>query len=258
MDRMPNQQRIDLRPTAKAPMRAPTRFSPLVIVLAGLLLIAVSVAGYFYWQYRNSKPGVAETKETKVLVETIGALMLLPEGEDPTLATVTDREKLADQPFFQKSENGDKVLIYSQSGRAILYRPSQKKIVDVTAVNVAPPTNGTAPVAPAETPTAASPSTAPSTISTSIPVALYNGSPENGAATILEKQIKELYPDMTIPVRLNASKQYETSTVVDLTGKNSIIAQAFANLVHGSIGALPAGEKAPANADVLIIIGKKH
>ena len=83
---------------------------PVVFVLTMLLLVALSVAGYFYYQYRHSAEK-ADAKEIEDLAKEIGLMMLLPEGETPTLATVTDKEKLSEQPFFQKSENGDKVLI---------------------------------------------------------------------------------------------------------------------------------------------------
>jgi hypothetical protein len=255
MDRILKSRMDPLSGTALQSRQAPARrFSPVVLILLGALIVAVAVAGYFYYQYRNAKPGVAEAKETKALTETISELMLLPEGEEPTLATVTDRTKLADQPFFQKAENGDKVLIYSNSGRAILFRPSQNKIVDVTAVNTSSPV-GSTPAPSSEVP-AVSQSVATAPASLAIRVALYNGSAEKGAANKLEKQITSLYPDTTFSEKVNAAKEYDGSVVVDLTGKNSVIAQALSNLVKGSIGTLPAGEKTPANADVLIIIGK--
>lgn len=260
-----NQQRtVDIKSNFQP--TSPKRFSVAVPVLLTLLLTAIGTAGYFYWQYRNSQPGVAETKETKALVETISDLMLLPEGEEPTLATVTDREKLADQPFFQKAENGDKVLIYSNSGRAVLYRPSLKKIIDVTAVNIAPPagteqaqtTNVTNQAPAQESQDQARVIRQGESVSLAVRVSIYNGSGQNGAATALEKQIRDLYPGATFPNTTLASAEYERSVVVDLTGNNAIISQAFANLVKGTLGALPAGEKVPAGADVLIILGKNR
>ncbi len=255
-----NQRRaVDLSSTPQGKkLSEPKRTTLVVWVLGILLLTAIGTAGYFYWQYRNSQPGVAETKETKALVETISDLMLLPEGEEPTLATVTDKEKLADQPFFQKAENGDKVLIYSNSGRAVLYRPSLKKIIDVTTVNITPSAGGavTADTVPATNQAKVIQQNEP--VALAVRVAIYNGSGENGAATVLEKKIQDLYPGATFPSIQDATNAQEKSVVVDLTGNNAIISQAFANLVQGSIGVLPVGEKLPTGADILIIIGKAH
>jgi len=41
---------------------------------------------------------------------------------------------LADQGFFKSAENGDKVLIFVNAGKAILYRPTLNKVVDVASV----------------------------------------------------------------------------------------------------------------------------
>ena len=93
---------------------------------------------------------------------------------------MTDREKLADQPFFERAENGDKVLIYSNSGRAILYRPNTQKIVDVTTVNV----NQPKPEIPAEVATTPTEPTVLGETTTedtgAMTVALYNGSKKIG------------------------------------------------------------------------------
>ena len=68
------------------------------------------------------------------IIEVISQLMDLPEGETPTVATVSDKEKLKDQQFFAAAENGDKVLIYSNARKAILYRPSIDRIIEVAPI----------------------------------------------------------------------------------------------------------------------------
>ena len=68
--------------------------------------------------------------ESQSLLATVGKLMILPEGENPTIATVSDLSKLQNQPFFKNAEVGDKVLIYNQSKKAILFRPSTSKIIE--------------------------------------------------------------------------------------------------------------------------------
>jgi hypothetical protein len=80
----------------------------------------------------NSSKGGSEVQQ---LVNTIDRYMQLP-SESPTLATVNDVSKLKGQEFFKNAQNGDKVLIFSQSGRALLYRPSTKKIIEYSKVDL--------------------------------------------------------------------------------------------------------------------------
>lgn len=75
-------------------------------------------------------------KEVENLVAEVGKIIALPQGEVPTIATVTDLEKVKDQAFFANAQNGDKVLIYTNARKAILYRPSEKRIIEVGIVNV--------------------------------------------------------------------------------------------------------------------------
>ena len=61
--------------------------------------------------------------------------MDLPQDETPDLAKVSNKEKLAGQPFFQKSQNGDVVLIYLKAKKAILYRPSTNRVIDMVPLS---------------------------------------------------------------------------------------------------------------------------
>ena len=119
-------------------------FSPRIFfrILSFLVAIAVGGAGIYY--LAKSRPqllglpvGQLQVQaEVDQLVSEVGKLIALPSDEKPTVATVTDVEKLKEQPFFKNAQNGDKVLIYTNAKKAILYRPNEKRIVEVGAVNI--------------------------------------------------------------------------------------------------------------------------
>lgn len=113
----------------------------IVLSSAVLLLLAAAVASsiYFYRAYQAVKqaPPKQEAKASDI-VTSVGKLMELP-AEEPTVATVSDAQKLKDQQFFVLARDGDVVLIYSQAKKAILYRPSVNKIIDVAPIHIAPP-----------------------------------------------------------------------------------------------------------------------
>ena len=101
---------------------------------AGGLLLVVSLVAFLvmFIQYRNLKsdPNAEKDAEAKQLVAQVGKFYDLPTDETPTVATVSDKSKVVDQPFFAKAENGDKILIYRKNKLVILFRPSQNKIIN--------------------------------------------------------------------------------------------------------------------------------
>jgi hypothetical protein len=109
-------------------------------ILLALAILGVLLLGYGYIHTKHqldklSNPSTASKESTQQLVVKVGKLVELPSGETPTTATVSDASKLKNQEFFAQAQNGDKVLIYSKSKRAVLYRPSSNKIIEYAAVD---------------------------------------------------------------------------------------------------------------------------
>ena len=121
-------------------------------ILAILAVVAIGAAIYFYSQLSQLRadPQRIAQEEVKSLVIKVGKLIVLPEGEEPTVATVTDPELLKDQPFFANAKTGDKVLIYTNARKAVLYSPEENKIIEVAPVSI----GAAAAPAPAITPPA--------------------------------------------------------------------------------------------------------
>ncbi len=113
-------------------------------VLISIILVAISASAlmstFYFWRQSNTLEIVDSPtrgqEEVKKLIAEISQFMILPDDEEPTVATVSDPSKLKDQTFFAKAKKGDKVLIYTKAGKAILYDPVNKKIVDVTPINI--------------------------------------------------------------------------------------------------------------------------
>ena len=113
-------------------------------LLAALAVLLIGASVYFFIRYRDAKTELAQLKdptvqeallkaENEALITSIGMLIELPQGEEPVIGTIQDAATLAqDQKFFSSAQNGDRVLIYKD--KAIIYRPSLKKLINVGPV----------------------------------------------------------------------------------------------------------------------------
>lgn len=218
-----------------------------IALLTMIAVFGVASSYYFYAKYNSlkSNPNLEVQKETEKVVSTLGKLMELPKDEVPTIATISDKEKLKDQAFFSTAENGDVLFAYTTAMKAILYRPSTNKIINVAPININQAQDLSQGTKQGTTTTPAS-----------LKVAYYNGTQTVGLSTIKEKTVKERYPSWQTTALTNAARRdYRETVVVDISKKHPQEAADLATLLGGRVESLPEGEVAP-NADFLIISGK--
>lgn len=215
----------------------------IIIALAVLVLLAAGTTYYFFNQYKKTQlllnnPTMASKQEVKDITDKLGKLIELPQKEEPIVITVLDKNKLKGQEFFKNAENGDKVIVYTTSKKAILYRPTINKIIEVAPVNLG--NNNTSTSQP-------------------IKIALYNGTTIVGMTNNLEKELTQKISNFSITTKDNAEKNnYEKTLVVDVSGGKQDLAKQLATLIQAQVSALPAGETVPKDTDLLVIIGADY
>lgn len=232
-------------------------FSKKFILIGGLILVIGGVAaipGYYYYrEYQEAQlllKDAAQTgqREAEATIAEVGKIFELPAGEQPEVATVSDITKLMDQPFFSRAQNGDRVLMYARAGKAILYRPTTKKIVEVAPFSVPQEADvaGTATqsaqvsVAPVEPPK----------------IVLLNGTNVTGLTRQAESKLTDSKIEVEVLDRDNAVKRDYTDTiVVDVAGKRAQDAASLANALGGTVAELPDGQTVPDGTEILIILG---
>lgn len=111
-----------------------------------VVLITIVVAGglLLFFGLRDQGRINTENKqasEAGAIIEKVGTLIVLPNNETPTVATVSNPDILSSQPFFKNAKLGDKVLIYTKAQKAILYDPVIHKIIEVAPINLGPTAN---------------------------------------------------------------------------------------------------------------------
>jgi hypothetical protein len=229
-----------------------------IITAAALLgiILGLSATSYYFYHKYKTVPSV-ETDDT---VAKVRKIMDLPTDETPTMATVTDKEKIKDQIFFAKAENGDRALIYPKAKKAILYRPSTNKIIEVMTLSVSNQDNSM----PQQTQPEQSDVIDSSSINDQqessiqavaepLKVAIYNGSKIKGLAAALESKIAGI-EGVVVTEKKNAVGNYDKNIIVDLSGSHNESAQKIAEAIGGEVGSLPEGETA-SGVDILILGG---
>jgi uncharacterized membrane protein len=141
------------------------------IVLGVVLVLALAATGVLWYQNMNYKKELASTRQqlsslqnnpaikdqvdAQDTINKVSALVNVPTDETPTVATVTDLSQLKNQPFFANAQVGDKVVIYQNAKEAILYRPSNNKIIQIAPLNTSQQTQAQAQAPAAQTQTQA-------------------------------------------------------------------------------------------------------
>lgn len=107
----------------------------IVLPVAPIILGIVVVLGFIGWYVINdrvvNKKNVVKDAD---ILAIIGSVIELP-AETPQVAIVSDKELLT-QAFFEQAENGDYVIVYQQSEKVLLYRPSTKKVINFANIQI--------------------------------------------------------------------------------------------------------------------------
>lgn len=95
-----------------------------------------AVAGFFFWKWQTTKSGSSAEASSQRIIQKVGALYALPNDEQPTVALVQDKEKLKDQSFFDKAQNGDYLLMFTEAKIALIYREKDNKLINVGPISI--------------------------------------------------------------------------------------------------------------------------
>ncbi len=205
----------------------------LVPTVFGVAFVALAAFGGFYFKkyqdLKNNPPDatVAAQAENSRVIEAVGKLYKLPEGEEPTIFTVVDTEKLKQQyPALSAAEKDDKVILYTNAKIALVYRERDNKIVSVVNVTISQKT----------------------AVRLVGPQALRDAAKQTLAAKFAE----------TIEIKSEAdAKSTPPNTVVaDLNGQAAELATQLAAALGGTaaVGTLPEGEEKPTDATIVIVL----
>ena len=124
------------QPTQKRRKRKPLKTIAIIVLVAivGLLIYQYIDARQEIKQLQKAPSKSAQSQnDSDAVIAKVSKLTILP-AEQPTVATVSDITKLKDQVFFNNAKNGDKVLIFKNSKKAVIYRPSTNQIIEIAPI----------------------------------------------------------------------------------------------------------------------------
>ncbi len=231
----------------------PTGRSQLIMMWI-LLILALGAFMWSFLNYTQTKKQLAiltdpklaselSQRETEVLLEKIAKHAVLPKEKNPVVAVINDVEQLAaTQDFYSMAHNGDKVVIYSNARKAIIYDEKADRIVNI------------GPVIYSDQPTPAAPNPEEGRIT----IELRNGTTSNDSAVKMRDSLSSNEAFNVFKLGKAAKSDYPNTIILDKTGgKKGDVVAALQKAIGGTVvQALPSGEPDTAG-EVLVIIGSK-
>jgi hypothetical protein len=111
-----------------------------IVLVIIVILVAVSL---YQIKQASLTPEERQLKANIAMIEKVATLIMIPD-EEPIIATIAESEKFAqEQAFYQGTIDGDKLIIFAKSRRAIIYSPSRNIIVNSGPFVINNPTTNT-------------------------------------------------------------------------------------------------------------------
>lgn len=200
------------------------------ITLLSVTFLSLAAAGFFFYKYQDvnsqyKEATMSEEDRTRQTVSEVAKLYNIPsfDQEKPVIYKVSDPEQVKNNQFFKDAQKDDILLPYPNADLAIIYRPSEKKIINVGSYKqVASSEVSVAVIAP------------------------------NSAQASIEGTLKSKYTNIVV-TKSEPKTTITSGVVVDLTGSESEAASALAQLLGYTVGSLPPGETAPEGAKLVVI-----
>lgn len=225
------------------------------ILLISLLVLALGAFAWSFFNYQSVKkevevlkdPSLAQRlneEQTQELLKKVGKILVLPQEKNPVVAIINDVELLAsNQDFYKDAHDGDKLIIYQNSRKAIIFDEDNNRVVNVGPVfyNNA---DGT--------------SQPPTTQTDRITIDLRNGSSQPNATVPVRDNLSTNYAFNVTRLSKAANSNYSGITIVDLSeGKASYVEQLQKALSATVVQSLPEGETS-ASTEVVVIVGSTN
>ena len=120
-------------------------------ILTLLIIVVVALLGFaifnkFYPTTKTAEGQLSE-KQIKTLVTKVSKLINVP-AETPVIATIIKADQLIiEQKFYTGSKDGDYLMVFPTAQKAIIYRESENKLINVGPIIVDQKATSTKPVA---------------------------------------------------------------------------------------------------------------
>lgn len=182
-------------------------------------------------------------QQTEQLLGKVSKLMTLPKDRNTIVASITDVETLAaTQDFYLQAHNGDKLIIFPASKKAVIYDEDDNRIVNVGPISFNNPETAQK-VAAAEN---------------RLEIEIRNGTTNSGAGIRVRDQLKTNASFNITALRKAAKTDYSDTIIVDTTGgkKADMVAALQKALGARVVTSIPEGEATP-RSEIVIIVGAK-
>lgn len=218
-------QTADIPKKKRAPLPI-AEFTLITITIASL-----AFGGFFFYKYQTvndkyKEVTMSDEDRTRQTVAKVAALYNIPsyDQEKPVIYKVSDPEQVKNNTFFKDAQKDDVLLPYPNADIAILFRPSENKIINVQPYKQA--------------------------FATEVGVALIAPTAKQQS---LEDSLKAKFSNIVVTNKSEAKAPVVAGVVVDVTGAEAEAAKTLAGLLGYSVGPLPNGEVAPEGVKLVII-----
>ena len=207
------------------------------LIYTVILVLALSFGTFFFVRYQqvnNKYQDLVMSEEDKVreIVKKVSKLYTIPsfEEEKPQSKIFMKEEEIkivkSSNKFFKDVQINDVVLAYEKADIAVLFRPSENKIVATGTYEYA-------------------------TKASDVSVAIIAPADKQDTA---EKTTKSIAKNLVIVSKTTPSGNITEGVVVDVAGKEKAAAEKIAGAFGLKVGNLPEGEKMPEGANFIVVL----